>query len=60
MTIADRIRAEEREVTMELTTFQHIKGLIEKGLDANFIADAFKLPIQKVQSIIQKIKETQN
>ena len=56
MTIADHIRAEEREVT----TFNYIKGLIEKGLDADFIADAFKIPIKKVQDTIQKIKESSN
>ena len=54
MTIADHIREE----TEELTTFQHIKGLIEKGLDADLIADAFKIPIKRVQTIIQKIKES--
>jgi predicted transposase/invertase (TIGR01784 family) len=56
MTIADHIREE----TMEFATFQHIKGLIEKGFDADLIADAFKLPIKKVQDIIQKIKESSN
>jgi hypothetical protein len=45
---------------MEFATFQHIKGLIEKGLDADFIADAFKLPTKKVREIIQKIKESSN
>jgi predicted transposase YdaD len=64
MTIADRIRAEEREetreATMEFATFEYVKGLIEKGLDANFIADAFKLPVKKVQDIIKKIKESSN
>ena len=60
MTIADHIRAEEREITMEFATFQHIKGLIEKGLDADLIADAFKIPIKKVQDIIQKIKDSSN
>ena len=53
MTIADRIREE----TTELTTFQHIKGLLEIGLNADAISEAFKLPIKKVQDIIQKIKE---
>ena len=52
MTIADHIREE--------TTFQHIKGLLEKGLDAEFIADAFKMPLKKVQDIIQKIKDSSN
>ena len=52
MTIADHIREE--------TTFQHIKGLLEEGLDANFIAKAFKIPVKKVQDIIQKIKDSSN
>ena len=52
MTIADHIREE--------TTFQHIKGLLEEGLDVNFIAKAFKIPVKKVQDIIQKIKESSN
>jgi hypothetical protein len=56
MTIADHIRAEEREVT----TFNYIKGLLEKGFDADSIADAFKIPVKKVQDIIQKIKESSN
>ncbi|MCU0469585.1 MAG: hypothetical protein MUF58_13375 [Arcicella sp.] len=58
MTIADRIRAEEREVTMEFATFQHIKGMLEKNVDDQFIADVIKLPIQKVRDIIQKIKDS--
>jgi predicted transposase/invertase (TIGR01784 family) len=57
MTIADRIRAEEREVTMEFATFQYIKGMLEEGFNADTISKAFKLPIKKVQEIIQKIKE---
>jgi predicted transposase/invertase (TIGR01784 family) len=60
MTIADRIREETREATMEFATFEYVKGLIEKGLDANFIADAFKLPVKKVQDIIQKIKDSKS
>ncbi len=52
MTIADHIREE--------TTFEHIKGLLEKGLDAEFIADAFKITVKRVKSIIQKIKESSN
>jgi hypothetical protein len=58
MTISDRIRAEEREVTMELATFQYIKGMLEEGFNADTIAKAFKLPIKKVQDIIQKIKDS--
>jgi hypothetical protein len=64
MTIADHIRAEEREitreVTMEFATFQHIKGLLEIGLNADAISKAFKLPVKKVQEIIQKIKDSSN
>ncbi len=56
MTIADHIRAEERENNI----FQHIKGLLEKNVDDQLIADAFKLPIQKVRDIIQKIKDSSN
>ena len=52
MTIADHIREE--------TTFNYVKGLVEKGLDAEFIADAFKIPVKKVQDIIQKIKDSAN
>ena len=58
ITIADHIRAEEREIIIKLTTFNYIKGLLEKGSDAEFISDAFKIPIKKVQNIIQKIKES--
>jgi hypothetical protein len=54
MTIADRIREE----TIEFTTFNYVKGLVEKGLDAEFISDAFKIPIKKVQDVIKKIKES--
>jgi predicted transposase/invertase (TIGR01784 family) len=49
MTIAEQ-RTEE-------LTLKYIKGLWEKGLDADFIADAFKLPVKKVKDIIKKIKE---
>ena len=52
MTIADHIRAE--------VTFQHIRGLIENGLAAKTIAKVFKLPLEKVQDIIQKIKDSSN
>ena len=60
MTIADHIRAEEREVTMEFATFQHIKGLLEEGFNADIIAKAFKIPVKKVQDIIQKIRDSSN
>ena len=52
MTIADHIREE--------TTFQHIKGLIEEGFNADTIAKAFKIPVKKVQEIIQKIRDSSN
>ena len=54
MTVDQQIRME----TIETTTFNHVKGLIEKGFDAEFIADAFKIPVKKVQDIIQKIKDS--
>jgi hypothetical protein len=56
MTIAEEIRIEEREYS----TFKYVKGLWKKGLQADFIADAFSLPIQKVEEIIQKIKASEN
>jgi len=56
MTIAEEIKIEERENL----TINYVKGLFEKGLQAEFIADAFKLPIQKVEEIIQKIKSSSN
>jgi predicted transposase/invertase (TIGR01784 family) len=52
MTIADRIR--------EDTTFDHIKGLWEDGKTSDYIARVFKLPIQKVEEVIQKIKSSLN
>ena len=54
MTIADEIRKE----TLEIMNFNYIKGLLEEGLDADLIAKAFKMPIKKVQTIIQKIKNS--
>ncbi|PWK18401.1 putative transposase/invertase (TIGR01784 family) [Arcicella aurantiaca] len=56
MTIAEEIKIEERENL----TINYVKGLFEKGLQAEFIADAFKLPLQKVEEIIQKIKSSAN
>lgn len=52
MTIAEEIQTN--------TTINHIKGLLKKGVDANFIADAFELPIKYVEDIIQKIKASSN
>lgn len=56
MTIAERISYDTAERTRESTTIQHIQALLKKGFDANFIADVFELPLQKVEEIIQKIR----
>jgi hypothetical protein len=48
MTIADQIREE--------TTFHYVKCLWEVGQKADYIAKVFKLPLQKVEEIIQKIR----
>jgi predicted transposase/invertase (TIGR01784 family) len=56
MTIADHIREE----TVEITTFNYIKGMLEKNVDDQFIADVFKMPIKKVREIIKKIKDSSN
>jgi hypothetical protein len=47
------------EITQNVT-IKFVKGLHEKGLDANFIAVAFKLPVKKVEKIIQIIKSVSN
>ena len=52
MTVDQQIRLE----ASENTTFEHVKGLLEKGMNADFIADAFKIPLQRVEEIIRKIK----
>lgn len=56
MTIADEIRMEERENV----TFNFVKGLWEDGKKAEYIASVFKLPLKKVEEIIQKIKTSSN
>jgi predicted transposase/invertase (TIGR01784 family) len=58
MTIADHIRAEEREVTMEFVTLKFVKNLLKKGYDASYIAEITELSVKKVQDIIQKIKDS--
>jgi Putative transposase, YhgA-like len=60
MTIADEIRLEERTITFENTTFNHVKGLWEDGQKAEYIANVFKLPINKVEEIISRIKKSLN
>jgi hypothetical protein len=52
MTIADEI--------IEQTTFNHVRGLIKKGLDAKFIAEAFEIPVKKIEEIIEKLKLSSN
>jgi hypothetical protein len=56
MTIADRIR----EDTFKNTTFNYVKGLWEAGQKADYIANVFKLPLQKVEEIIRKINTSYN
>ena len=60
MTAAEHSRLEERQITTEINTFNYVKGLWRKGFQADFIADTFSLPIQKVEEIIQKIKASDN
>jgi hypothetical protein len=60
MTIADRIRIEESQLTFERTTFDYVKGLWEAAQKADYIANVFKLPLQKVEEIIEKIKTSYN
>ncbi len=54
MTIADEIRAEERENI----TFNHIKGLLQNGASIELISKSFGLSIQEVEKIIKKIENT--
>lgn len=64
MTIADQIRIKVTDQvkleTFESTTFNYVKGLWEAGQKADYIANVFKLPLQKVEEIIQKIKTSYN
>ena len=64
MTIADQIRIkvtdQVKHETFESTTFNYVKGLWEAGQKADYIANVFKLPLQKVEEIIQKIKTSYN
>ena len=58
--IAMTIAEELAEKGFERANFKHIRGLWEKGLKADFIADAFELPLKYVEDIIQKIKVSSN
>ena len=60
MTIAYHIRAEEREITIEITTFNHIKSLLQNGASYDLISKSFGIPMEKVQDIIQNIKDSSN
>lgn len=52
LTTAEQIRT----ATTEQITIEFVEAMMKKGFDANFIADTFGLPLQKVEDIIQKIK----
>ncbi|MDR6560097.1 putative transposase YdaD [Arcicella sp. BE140] len=56
MTIADEIRAEEREKT----TFNYVKGLLQNGASIELISKSFGISIQKVEEIIKKLKSSSN
>ena len=58
MTIADHIRAEEREITTELITLNNIKNLIQNGASYDLISKSFGISMKKIQEIVQKIKES--
>jgi hypothetical protein len=60
MTVAEQIRLEERIVTTENNTFNHVKGLWENGVSSQIIAMSFGISLQKVEEIIQKIKVSLN
>lgn len=52
MTTAEQIRT----ATTEQITIEYVVALMKKGFDANFIADTFGLPLQKVEDIIKKTR----
>ena len=56
MTIANQIRAEEREIS----TFNYIKGLFNNGASIELIAKSFDLSIQKVEEYIKRIQTSSN
>jgi hypothetical protein len=60
LTIADEIRAKVRKETFENVTFEYVKGLFENGIDAKFIANAFELPIEKIEEYIERIESSSN
>jgi hypothetical protein len=56
MTIADRIREE----TIEITTLNMIKNLIQNGASYDIISKSFGLSIQKIEEIIKNLKNSSN
>ena len=48
------------EKITENVTVKFITGLHEKGCEVDLIANALKLPINKVEEIIQKIRSASN
>jgi hypothetical protein len=52
MTIADEIREE--------IAFNGAVVLLEKGFDANFMAEVFAVPVEKIEKIIEKLKGESN
>jgi hypothetical protein len=47
------------EITQNITS-KYIKGLIENGATVELISKSFRLPVKKVERIIQKIKSASN
>jgi predicted transposase/invertase (TIGR01784 family) len=56
MTVDQRIRMEANE----LTTFNHVKGLIQNGITPEIIAKSFGLSIQKIEEIVKNLKNSSN
>ena len=57
MTIADEIRAEERE-NITFNSINSIKGLLENGISIELISKSFGLSIQELEKIIKKIENS--
>ncbi len=56
MTATEQLRLEERENT----TFNNIRNLIQNGASMELISKSFGLSIQKIEDIIQKMKNSAN
>ena len=59
-TTVNKIAMTAVEEIKQNVTFDFVKGLWEKGFEVDFIADTFKLPIKKVESIIARLKSSPN